>query len=180
MSPESRNNELDNQIPLELLLLARTAKMIPVDDPRVAKHQEGKGGGSHHQYRNNFVMNFEALQTFIKGEEFGEFSVHKIYLQDFAKKGIPPQEFYNRHKKLCDEVFEALDGLDEYDRLLGGFIAFYNTRKFELGDRLNELVPHPLGIEAVGMYAWDRLNPLLEKADKTLKGMGIDTKGWGR
>lgn len=181
MSPENTKNELDKQIPLELHLLARTAKTIPVDDPRVAEIQAKDGKGGHDQYRNNFFVNFEALQRLIKNGKLEEGDLlGRSYLENFNERGIDPREFYNENKELCDTIFKALDGTDEYDKLLGAFIKFYNNRRFELGDRLNEMVPHPLGIEAVGVYSWDKLNPLLKKVDEAMKAMGIDTKDMGR
>ena len=80
---------------------------------------------------------------------------------------------------MCENLFKALDETRDYLTLLLGFKNFYRDGKYAIGDLLNAMIPHPIGIEAVGMYAWDKINPLLEKADNILKEMGVDTKNFG-
>lgn len=44
-------------------------------------------------------------------------------------------------------------------------------------DLANEIVSatdHPLSLEAIGMYEWDQINPLLAKAAEEMGKVGID------
>jgi hypothetical protein len=179
MYSERRQNELERGIPEDLIKLALSAKTISLDDPRVQKHLDGNRQ-SHIQYRNNFCGIFEALRRFIRIGSVKEHSFPEAYFHELTDAGVNPREFYENNKDLCENLFEALDQENDYKRLLFGFRNLYRNGEYDAAGRLNATVPNPIGIEAVGIYAWDKINPLLEKADNVLKEMGIDTKEFSR
>ena len=178
MYSERSQDKLDREIPESLRKLALSAKTIALDDPRVQEHLSGNAQ-SHTQYRNNFFGIFEGLKLFIRTGTTKDNMFYDVCLRNLTDAGVNPQEFYENNKDLCDSLFETLDEENDYMSLLLGVIDLFRDRKYDAGDRLNAIVPHPIGIEAVGMYAWDKINPLLEKADSILKEMGIDTKDFG-
>lgn len=175
MNSERDQDELDREIPEYLRKLAVSAKRIPLNDPRVQKHLNGDRQ-SHIQYRNNFFGIFGALSLFIRTGTIKDNLFYDANLRNLIDAGVNPQEFYENNKDLCDNLFEALDEQKDYSTLFYGIKNLFRDRKDDAADRLNATVPNPLGIEAVAMYAWDKINPLLEEADNILKGMGIDTK----
>jgi hypothetical protein len=178
MNSETSRDVLDREIPEKLRKLAVSAKTIPLDDLRIQEHLKGNTQG-HKQYRNNFCGIFEGLELLIRTGSVKENSFFDVYLRKLTNAGVNPQEFYKNNKDLCENLFEALDEQSDYHSLLNGLINLFKAGKYAAGESLNATVPNPIGIEAVGMYAWDKINPLLEKADNILKEMGIDTKDFG-
>jgi hypothetical protein len=175
MNSERDQDKLDREIPEKLRRLAVSAKTISLNDPRVQKHLDGDRQ-SHTQYRNNFFGIFGALSLFIRTGSVKGNLFYDVNLCKLTDAGVNPQEFYKTNKDLCENLFEALDGERDYTNLFTGVKNLFRDGKDDAADRLDATVPNPLGIESVAMYAWDKINPLLEEADNILKEMGIDTK----
>lgn len=164
--------------PFEYYLeLAKIAPKIAVDDPRVQKYlkrreetKEYVSPPSHDQHGNNFYCLFYAL-TEEKPEGF-----YWGYAQEL--KRICPS-FCDDNAGLIKKIIEALKLQDPYHELLwDGVRDLYKQRRDDLVDRLDQAAEHPGGIEAIGIWAWDRINPLLEKAADKMREYGINPEDY--
>ncbi len=143
--------------------LARTQPKITVDDPRVVTRVE------HDQFGNNFFRRFVELEK----------SFYDEALTPPSDESKIMQGLYQRCPELCTELFILIAAKQPYDKLREAYIDYTvleRSEKVPVGSAqaLNEAVDHPRGIEAIGMYYWDAINPLLSAAYSELAASGID------
>jgi hypothetical protein len=77
--------------------------------------------------------------------------------------------FYDKNEQLCEAICAAIYAKEPYDTLTAGYyelLAAEESGQAPSGSAqlIQSSVDHPLGLEAIGMYYWDQLNPLLEQA----------------
>jgi hypothetical protein len=96
--------------------------------------------------------------------------VQIIYIRTVKERfGVDLMDFYAQYPQLCSDICDAVEAKEPYDRLVTGRSKLVELESAEAippgsaGD-LDAATEHPLGIEAIGMYYWDRINPLLERA----------------
>jgi hypothetical protein len=154
--------------------LALTSPKIPVDDPRVAGYMEAlmtdpnAQEPTHTQFGNNFYLLFMSLDIPQRGNHLVQ-----IYRKPAEKLGEPWQAFLADNQPLLGDVREALTGKRPYSELLGAFIRLINRGHADVAEKLNVYAAHPIGLEAIGIHAWDRLNPLLRTASQRMEAVGI-------
>jgi hypothetical protein len=122
---------------------------------------------THTQYRDNFFRRFEEIQA-VRQERATDSQVFYVRMVK-ERFGFDLVAFYDQQSQLCDEICSAVAAKEPYDRLVAGYyhiLAQEQTGELPPGSaqELNTAVLHPLGIEAVGMHYWDKINPLLAKA----------------
>ena len=76
---------------------------------------------------------------------------------------------YADNLSLCEDICRAIEAKEPYDKLvaeLEKLQSLENKGSISVGvvDELNNVTGHPLGIEAIGRFYWNRINPLLEEA----------------
>jgi len=156
--------------------LARTASKVGNDDERVVTYLEAVGRGeevkkpSHGQFGNNFYLLFLARRRADDPEDI----LVKVYLKRAEALGIPWGKFLADNQSLIQEIDQSLDGTKPYKDLLRYYIQLLKQKRNEDADRLDSAAGDPLGIEGLGMFAWDRINPLLEKAAEKMRKVGIE------
>lgn len=140
-------------------------KQLAKSQPKV--EQAPPGLTSHVQYGDNFYRRFGEIQAIREGTAD---DAQVFYVQFFKEKLAGDLLlFYGDYPQLCDAICNAVTAKEPYDRLVSGYHEL--LRLEEKGEvpagsaqELNEATGHPLGIEAIGMYYWGKINPLLEQA----------------
>jgi hypothetical protein len=77
--------------------------------------------------------------------------------------------FYEQNLELCEAICTAAEAKLPYDLLAAGYNQLVIAERAGCiapgsAQSLQACTVSGLGIEAVGMYYWDRLNPLLEES----------------
>ncbi len=87
------------------------------------------------------------------------------------------QRFLSNNKDLIDQIDGAIAGLTPYRTLLKHY-ADSLSKRINDGNRDwdNDLEALGEETEAIGIYAWRELNPLLERAAEQMGLEGIDPK----
>jgi|GEM_PF-2167975 len=122
---------------------------------------------AHTQYRDNFFRRFGEIRA-VRDERATDEQVFYVRMVK-ERFGLDLITFYSDHERLCDTICEVVDAKKPYDRLVAGhaeILELEEAGQLPLGSaaELSAAVDHPLGIEAIGIYYWDRINPLLEEA----------------
>jgi hypothetical protein len=154
---------IDKQIPeARLNYLRDLAAALPVVDPRLTRDRE-----VHEEFGGEFYRRF----TEVNRVRAGEATDAEVFYVRMVKErfGYDLIDFYERNYGLCEAICSSLAAKESYDILVFGYL---DVRKDEAEGLLppgsaqvvQESVNHPRGIEAVAMYYWDRINPLLEQA----------------
>lgn len=121
----------------------------------------------HTQYRDNFFRRFGEIRA-VRDERATDEQVFYVRMVK-ERFGLDLLTFYSDYGPLCETICEAVDAKEPYDQLVTGrakILELEETGQLPLGSsaEINTAVDHPLGIEAIGIYYWDRINPLLEEA----------------
>jgi len=175
--------ELGLTQPLEYYLeLVRSAPKIPVDDPRVLAWQTAVARGEdaeqpyHQMYSDNLYFLFDDYcHSLQQGETFngGLGYLEKVQTQ-------PQWEtFLVNNGELVSKISETMEIIWIYREILVADIKLNRDRHYQESDQLSGTANHPLGYEATGMYAWDRLNPLLRQAEVALKNSAVAFAAFG-
>jgi hypothetical protein len=140
----------------ELAASLPKVEQVEADSPR-----------THTQYRDNFFQRFGELRA-IRDEVATDAQVFYVRMVK-ERFGFDLLTFYDEHPRLCDAICDAVDDKEPYDQLVAGYYELLDQEQagevpVGSADGLNVAVDHPLGIEAIGMYYWGRINPLLEEA----------------
>lgn len=159
MSEYSSVEAFEEGVNPELLELAESS-------PRTGQIYPGSPS-QHSQFRHNFYMRFSE----IKAVRMGEATDSQVFYVRMVKErfGFDLLFFYEEQKQLCEAICEALEEKEPYDRLVSACKEFEGSEGTGTihpasVDQLNLAVGHPLGIEAIGIYYWDKINPLLAQA----------------
>lgn len=138
------------------------AATLPVADPRSIQDRE-----VHQEFRGEFHRRFIEVNRV----RVGEATDAEVFYVRMVKErfGYDLIDFYNRNLGLCEAICGALADKEPYDRLVTGYIDVCRDETEGLlplgsAQTIGEVIDHPAGIEAIGMYYWDRINPLLEEA----------------
>lgn len=143
----------------ELKVLART-------QPKMGFSEPGQPT-AHTQYRGNFYKRIPLIKAVAEGRgEASQITYLRMVKERFALDLV---RFYGEQSALCDAICEAVAAKDPYDTLVAGYVMvtkLETTGALPLGSAadLHAAAEHPLGIEAIGIYYWGQLNPLLEQA----------------
>lgn len=140
--------------------------VLAANQPTVAL-EALQGRTTHEQFRGNYYRRFPEINHV---RENTASPVEVFYVRMVMERfGYDLVRFYDENEMLCDDICDgvaakaAYDILQaEHDRLLmaedAGHIAVGSALS------LQKSVGHPLGLEAIGIYYWDQLNPLLVQA----------------
>lgn len=148
-----------------LIELAVTQPKISIDDSRVITANGEKL--MHEQFRGIFFRRFVEINAVGEGTADRQ---QLTYIRMVKERfGLDLLLLEAEFPSLFNEIYDAIDAKKPYDHLVFGKVALLALE--QAGDvsegsaaSLDEAVKHPFGIEAIGMYYWDRLNPLLESA----------------
>jgi len=161
-SSNTASHELSIQ---EMKEFARTQPKIALDDPRIllAAHEPVRPV----PYRGNFFRRFPDIRAVSEDRADQEQVTYVRMVKE--RFGVDLVSFYAEHFELCDAISNAIDDKNPYDMLVA---ARAELEALELdggtpagsASELDVATEHPLGIEAIGMYYWDKINPLLEQA----------------
>lgn len=119
------------------------------------------------RFGHNFVERFSDIRAIQEGRANDD---QLFYVRMVKERfGYDLLAFSDRNSQLCNKIFEAIEAKASYDRLLQGF---GDVTRLECSGELpagsaqsiNVATGHPLGIVAIAVYYWDKLNPLLEEA----------------
>jgi hypothetical protein len=141
-------------------------QMIAASQPTVSP-EDICGRSQHSKFRDNYYLRFPEIRR-IREEVATDVEVFYVRMV-MERFGYDLVGFYEQNLALCDSICEGVEAKYPYDLLttgynqlvtaeLAGSIAPGSARS------LQGCTAFGLGIEAIGMYYWDRLNPLLEEA----------------
>lgn len=152
--------------------LIRLAAGQPTVDSRLVS-----GRAEHTQYRGQYYRRFPEIKRVREGIA----EDHEVFYVRMVKErfGYDLVQFYESHETLCEDICERVEALAPYDVLVDGYnrlVAAESAGVVASGsaESLQACVNHELGIEAIGMYYWDRLNPLLEQAYVIMDGQTLN------
>ncbi len=126
------------------------------------------------QFGNNFYLLFKS-RTF-RNELPADSAIKKIYLNRAEALGEPWQRFVSENAQLLADLDRALIEENIYSKALELFRDFYAARDFDAGDEYDKKIHPELGINAIGIPIWRRLNELLQQAAEAMERIGIDPK----
>lgn len=148
--------------PARLSALRELAATQPVPDPRMDDDRT-----LHEQFAGEYYRRFPE----IKRVRTGEATDAEVFYVRMVKErfGYDLIDFYDRNQELCEAICDAVAAKEPYDSLAWGYRDVHAEEaegRLPLGSTqaLQESVRHPAGIEAIGMYYWDQINPLLQQA----------------
>lgn len=122
------------------------------------------------QFGNNFYLVFKARK--FRNSSLGS-GINKAYMDRAEALGEPWQRFLVENVQLLAEIDDALTEEDIYSDILALFRDFYSAHDFDGGDSYDRRFDPTLGINAIGIPIWQRLNHLLQQAAEAMKKAGI-------
>lgn len=138
------------------------AATLPVVDPQSTRGREIHEESGGELYRRFIEVN--RVRT-------GEATDAEVFYVRMVKErfGYDLVDFYDRNHELCEAICSTVADKEPYDVLVSGYFEAVRDEAEGLlppgsAQTVQENINHPAGIEAVGMYYWDRINPLLEQA----------------
>ena len=161
----------------EMAELASAEPKIDVDDPRVLH------AARHEQFRGTFFRRFVEIRAV---SESMATPSQITYVRMFKERfGYDLMEIPVRHPHLITSIYMSLDAMKPYEQLddyRGSLLGASDTslQLHGLAHKLDEATGHPLGVEAIGIYYWDRLNPLLQEAFGVIEKDTINAPFLGR
>jgi hypothetical protein len=165
-SPKPNDKEVESgeRIFAEMLALAKTVGALG------AKHAEG-GVANHKQFGNNFYLIFESLK---RQKTDPDAAIVTVYLRRMEKKYRAKwKRFLKENTDLIKEIQEVLEQKKQYDELLSLFMKLLRNPKAK---HLVERVGKEINFESVGVKAWNKINPLLERASVIMNTYGIEAE----
>jgi hypothetical protein len=149
--------------------LAKRSPKMPIDKMTPFEKEHG-----HLQFGNNFYLLFLTKKRVERGTAYEHDILIEVYLKRAEALGESWQQFLAKNRRLLQGIDLAIDGTEPYSELLHHYrdllLDERITHDCSLADEFGPL------IEPVGIYAWRRLNSLLERAAGAMKKVGIDAK----
>lgn len=140
-------------------------KRLASSQPKIGHLYSGSSVNS--QYRDNFFKRFIEISA-IRNEHPTDTQVNYVRMVK-ERFGLDLLAFYEERRQLCDAICDAIEAKAPYDMLVHGRKSLLQLEG--AGDipantthGLDGAANHPLGIEAIGIYYWEMINPLLEQA----------------
>lgn len=131
----------------------------------------------HNQFGNNFYLLFVERRL----KEQNPVDSEIAYMEQIARAegtGGKWLKFVSQNKHLIKAIEDSIGRARPYyemreyinellsDKRVGEAVSFSN--------QVANIVGNPLGIELYGLFAWNKINPLLEKAAEEMKKAGIN------
>lgn len=138
------------------------AAALPVIDSQLTRDRE-----AHEEFGGEFYRRFTEINRVRTGEAT---DVEVFYVRMVKERfGYDLIDFYNRNHELCEAICSTVAAKEPYDTLVSGYLEVCRDEAEGLlppgsARTVQESINHPAGIEAIGMYHWDRINPLLKQA----------------
>lgn len=138
------------------------AATLLVVDPQATRERE-----VHGEFGGEFYRRFIEVSRVRAGEAT---DAEVFYVRMVKERfGYDLVDFYNRNYGLCEAICGTLAEKEPYDTLVSDYLDVCRYEAEGLlppgsAQTVQGIINHPAGIEAVGMYYWDRINPLLEHA----------------
>jgi hypothetical protein len=159
----SFERHIDEQSPeAKLHALRGFAATLPVIDPQLTRGRE-----IHEEFGGEFYRRFAEINRV----QAGEATDAEVFYVRMVKErfGYDLVDFYNRNHELCEAICSTVATKEPYDILASGYLEVCRNEAEGLlppgsARTVQESINHPAGIEAIGMYYWDQINPLLEQA----------------
>ena len=150
--------------------LAKRAPRVPANKLTSFEREHG-----HQQFGNNFYLLFLARQRAERDPEVGQSGI-QVYLKSAEDQyGEQWRLFLEKNRGIIQKIDQGLDGLKPYQELLHHYRDLLRDGgkkgDYSMADEFDKLEP-----EQVGIFAWRRLNPLLENAAKQMKKVGINAR----
>ena len=138
------------------------AATLPVIDPQSTRRRE-----AHEEFGGEFYRRFSEVNR-VRADEATDAEVFYVRMVK-ERFGYDLVDFYNRNYELCEAICGAIANKDPYDTLVSGYLEVCRDEAEGLlspgsAQTIQDSIDHPAGIEAIGMYYWDQINPLLEQA----------------
>ncbi|MBI4995057.1 hypothetical protein HZC21_05480 [Candidatus Peregrinibacteria bacterium] len=153
----------------ELAAAVERAKDLPRISKDDIKPEEIKGPSP---FGNNFYILFLEIQHV---RENPDNISATTYLREAEKLGKPWQDFLSQNTELLAEIDTALDQWKIYDEIMEVAINLaIATRDRAKLDDFNKRFNEDLGINAIAIPIYRRLNPLLQQAADAMRNLGID------
>ncbi|HSX19028.1 MAG TPA: hypothetical protein VLE91_02730 [Candidatus Saccharimonadales bacterium] len=164
---------------------ARTLPKVDPADPRVAVYRAAQDRGNVWYegvpFGGTYKNNFYRLFTFYKevdidhpADTITAMSL-SIMLKPIREKW---QTFLDQNPELLEQTDAALKRMfeaEELERYIDGLKHSNDKSGQKKFREINQVVDHPIGAHAYWAAAREEINPLLEKADKAMQVLGIDT-----
>lgn len=152
-------------------------KRAPKVPPNQLNSNERKHG--HEQFGNNFYLLFLTRLRAERAPDPQKFRSENLLTQVYLNRAETTYakqwtEFLSHNGDLIKKINTALDGVSIYSEIWSHYRDLLLDERRE-GSNLHKANDfQALGCEAVGIYAWRQLNPLLEKAADRMKQEGIN------
>lgn len=124
------------------------------------------------QFGNNLYLFFRAITQ--EGEPDPDDMFTIIYLAKEKELGEPFQHFKEENGKLLADIKEALKEEAIYKEILKIHDALFLAGCDQKSNKLSQKIDPNLGIAAIGIPIWRKLNVLLRQATEAMKKVGID------
>ena len=166
------HEDLDGLNFLRLMRLASTLPKITTDDPRIPQFRETQLLPPLHG--DNFYKRFFDLKVAYDGKAT---HLQTSYLRMSKERfGLDLEQFYRDNVSLCNSIYDVVMRLQPFEELTAAnkkLLQMEAEGKIPIGksEILNSATSHPLGINAIGIYLRDELNPLLELAYALLEDL---------
>lgn len=126
-------------------------------------------------FENNFYLLFLAIRDRDK-EADPDNPLVKTFLKDAEAFGKPWEKFLKENADLIKEIESALADWEAYDKLQKIALDFYRARDLESAQKFEDRIDPELGLKAIQIPIWQKLNTLLKKAADGMEKVGIDSK----
>jgi hypothetical protein len=167
------HEKLTNKLTLEQLrVLAQSLPKIELDDERPFL-----------LFRGTFYTRFPEMKAVANGYGTDE---QVTYVRMTKERfGIDLVAFYSLHDELCESICSSLNAKVSYDLLSSSYQELVSEESVGhipdgSSQSVLEAIGHPRGMEAIGLYYWDQINPLLEQAYTIFDGESLNAPFLGR
>lgn len=166
---------MSQELEREQLIARGEGILAEVAEAERAKVKEVGEGARHEQFGNNFFTLFTFMR--LSREELERRGLLP-FIQDAESQGESWKTFLQENGELIGEINDALDRLEPYNLAIGHVIDLLNGGFINEAKTFKNRVDPDLGTEALGIPAWNRLNPLLEQAAIAMQDVGINPQGF--
>lgn len=126
-------------------------------------------------FENNFYLLFLAIRDRDRDAD-PDNPLVRTFLEDAEACGEPWKNFLEENADLIKEIESALADWETYDKLQKIAIDFSRARDFESAQKFEDRIDPELGLKAIQIPIWQKLNTLLKKAADRMEKVGIDPK----
>lgn len=123
------------------------------------------------QYGNNFYLFFKARCW--EGDEDGN-PTRSFFLRKTEEWGDVWTFFENNNRELLQNIDDVLLEEDIYNRARKLHARLIFSGDSQAADKFNAKIDPVLGLDAIGIPIWNRLNQLLEEAANAMESIGIN------